>query len=138
MSSILLILIGLIGGIVGGMGMGGGTITIPLLVILGGIEQHLAQSINLIIFLPMSIFAILIHLKNNLIDYKKAFIIIIPATITAVLFSIIAQEVSSESLKFYFGIFLLILGLFQFLSIFFKKINQNHKKKYFFNKKNKK
>ncbi len=138
MNLISLIFIGLLGGIIGGMGMGGGTITIPLLVICGGIEQHLSQSINLIIFLPMSIGAILIHSKNKLIDYKKAFIIIAPAIITAFFSSLLAQKISSENLKFFFGIFLLILGFLQFLSIFFKKKNKNHKKIYYFKRKNKK
>lgn len=135
MESILLILIGILGGIIGGMGMGGGTITIPLLVLWGGVEQHLAQGINLIIFLPMAIITILIHSKNKLIEYKKALIIIIPAMITAILSSFLAQKIPSEKLKLYFGIFILILGFLQFFSIFFKKRNKKPKNIYYFKKK---
>ena len=135
MEKILLILIGLCGGIIGGMGMGGGTITIPLLVLLGGVEQHLAQCINLIVFLPMAVITILIHSKNKLIEYKKAFVIIIPALITAILSSLWAQKIPSEKLKLYFGIFILILGILQFFSIFFKKRNKKNKNFYYFKKK---
>ena len=53
---ILEILAGAIGGIIGGMGMGGGTLLIPLLTIFLGISQKLAQAYNLISFLIMAIF----------------------------------------------------------------------------------
>lgn len=46
-----LFLIGLFSGIVGGMGIGGGTILIPALTIFIGTEQHIAQSVNLFFFL---------------------------------------------------------------------------------------
>ncbi|MGB9679340.1 MAG: sulfite exporter TauE/SafE family protein, partial [Thermoanaerobacteraceae bacterium] len=45
-----LFFIGILSGIIGGMGLGGGTILIPALTIFAGIEQHLAQSINLLSF----------------------------------------------------------------------------------------
>ena len=51
---ILLVLVGVLSGAVGGMGMGGGTVTIPLLVLFAGVEQKLAQAANLFSFLPMS------------------------------------------------------------------------------------
>lgn len=124
MEIILLILFGLLGGIAGGMGMGGGTITIPLLVLLAHFEQHLAQCINLIIFLPMSIIAIIIHCKNHLIDFKNSIKIIIPALLTAILGAVIAHSTKNQELSLYFGIFLAVLGIIQFISIFFMKKKQ--------------
>ena len=50
----LYLLLGFIGGIPAGMGMGGGTVTIPLLVLVGGVEQKIAQSANLFSFLLSS------------------------------------------------------------------------------------
>jgi uncharacterized membrane protein YfcA len=47
----LYILVGIIGGVLGGMGMGGGTLLIPMLGIFFGLEQHVAQAINLISFI---------------------------------------------------------------------------------------
>ena len=58
------ILIGMISGIVSGTGMGGGTILIFLLTFMMGIEQHVAQATNLIFFIPTSIVAIIINIKN--------------------------------------------------------------------------
>ena len=59
------ILIGLVSGIVSGTGMGGGTVLIFLLTIMNNVEQHIAQATNLIFFIPTSIMAIIVNLKNN-------------------------------------------------------------------------
>ena len=55
----------LIFGIVSALGMGGGTILILLLGIFTNLEQHLVQGTNLIVFIPVSIIAILINIKNK-------------------------------------------------------------------------
>ena len=68
-------IIGLISGIVSGTGMGGGTILIFLLSFLLGVEQHVAQATNLIFFIPTSIVAIIVNIKNKNIDIKLAIII---------------------------------------------------------------
>ena len=62
------IIAGVIGGIVAGMGMGGGTLTIPILTIFLKYEQLRAQGLNLVAFLPMSVVALVIHIKNKLVD----------------------------------------------------------------------
>ena len=71
------ILIGIASGIVSGTGMGGGTILIFLLTFLCGIDQHVAQAANLIFFIPTSIVATIVNLKNKNIDLKLAIIIYI-------------------------------------------------------------
>ncbi|MFQ7077391.1 MAG: hypothetical protein ACLRSW_05330 [Christensenellaceae bacterium] len=52
MSFYIYLLLGILGGIPAGMGMGGGTVTIPLLILVGGVEQKIAQSANLFPFSP--------------------------------------------------------------------------------------
>ena len=59
------VLIGVVSGIVSGTGMGGGTILIFLLSFLSGVEQHVAQATNLIFFVPTSIVAIWVNIKNK-------------------------------------------------------------------------
>ncbi len=107
------IIIGIFSGFLGGMGIGGGTILIPILIFFFHIEQQIAQSINLLSFIPLSIVAIIIHLKNKNIDIKIALHLIIPGLIGALLGSMLAVSISSEYLKKFFGIFLLIMGLYQ-------------------------
>ena len=65
------VLIGIISGTISGTGMGGGTILIFLLTVLCRLEQHIAQATNLIFFIPTSIVAIIVNIKNKNIDLIK-------------------------------------------------------------------
>ena len=109
--AILLILIGLCGGVLGGMGMGGGTLTIPLLTALAGMDQHAAQAVNLIAFLPMSAIALFIHAKNGLLKPKKVWLLMICAAVSGVLGALLAQRLDAGFLRRAFGAFLSVLGV---------------------------
>ena len=109
-------LAGIAGGVLGGMGMGGGTVLIPLLSIFLGVAQHQAQALNLIAFLPMAVIALIIHFTNGLVEWKKAIFIIVPALHFAVLGCFAAQQAEGEILRRIFGGFLIALSAFQFVS----------------------
>lgn len=110
------ILFGLISGIVTGMGIGGGTILIILLTVFMNIEQHTAQATNLIFFIPTAIVTIIMSLKNKLIDYKVANIIIIFGIIGSIVGAYISVRINNKSLKKYFGIVLLIIAIYEIYS----------------------
>jgi uncharacterized membrane protein YfcA len=105
------LLLGFLGGIPAGMGMGGGTVTIPLLVLIGGVEQKLAQCANLFAFLPMSLFALKTHADNKLLQTKGVLWIIIPAVAVSVVGTLVAVALPSALLRKAFGIFLLFLSV---------------------------
>ena len=109
-------IIGILSGIVSALGMGGGTILILLLGIFTNLEQHLVQGTNLIVFIPVSITAILINIKNKKIDYKISFQIIIFGMIGAFIGSMLAFKFNNRILKKFFGIFLLIIGFLEICS----------------------
>ncbi|RBP46620.1 sulfite exporter TauE/SafE family protein [Garciella nitratireducens] len=104
---------GIFSGFLGGMGIGGGTILIPTLVFFLHINQKIAQSINLLSFIPLSIVAIITHLKNKNINIKIALYLIIPGLIGALLGSTLAISLSTNYLKKIFSIFLFIMGFYQ-------------------------
>lgn len=120
MKWILFVLAGALGGVLAGMGMGGGTLTIPLLVLLFDAEQTVAQTVNLVAFLPTGFLALLIHLKNKLVDVKKALIILVPALITTVISSILAINMEGEILSKLFGGFLIVVAVASFCTQVFK------------------
>ncbi|HEY8390499.1 MAG TPA: sulfite exporter TauE/SafE family protein [Clostridia bacterium] len=120
------ILIGFAGGILGGMGMGGGTLTIPLLTMLAGVEQHTAQAINLVAFIPMALIALIVHFKNKLVKTQGVLYIIIPAVALSVLSSFIVKKINSTLLSRLFGVFLALLGLWILIDNLF--IHKNSKK----------
>ena len=104
------ILFGIISGILGGMGMGGGTLLIPLLTMVLKTGQHAAQSANLLAFIPMSAVAVFIHAKNRLIEKKALPPILLAALPAAALGALLALKTSPDKLRIFFGIFLIILG----------------------------
>ena len=119
----ILFLIGLASGIISGMGIGGGAILIPALVIFIKSGQHIAQSVNLIFFIPTAIVALIIHIRNKRIDFKMALPIIAVGFIGAYLGSKLAIALPGGVLKRWFGIFLLLMGCYE---MFRKgKINEN-------------
>ena len=111
------ILVGLLGGIVGGMGMGGGTLTIPLLTTLLNYEQLQAQGVNLIAFLPMSVIALVIHFKNKLVDFKKAWLLALIGCGFSLIGAIIANNMNNAILKKMFAIFLIGLAIWQIVEM---------------------
>ena len=118
MSIILYGLAGVVSGIIAGMGMGGGTLLIPILTIFLGVQQHLAQGINLIVFVPMSLVTLIIHCKNKLVDFKVGIPIILSGLISSIIGSLLALEVRNELLRKMFGYFLLLVGIWQIISAF--------------------
>lgn len=121
---LLIFLISVLGGIFGGMGMGGGTLLIPLLSIFLGFNQRYCQGLNLVAFIPMCVIVLFIHKKNNLIEFKHSLLIILFGVIFCAISSIIAQNVNNNTLKLCFAVFLIVLSVFQFFRIFLFKINQ--------------
>ena len=116
MKYFIFIIIGLLGGIFGGMGMGGGTLLIPLLTTFGRLSQHAAQGINLAAFLPMAGAALIIHFRKKLVVPKAALLVAVPALLTAVPGAVLASYVSGKILARVFGGFLLVLGAWQLVS----------------------
>ncbi|MGN1227631.1 MAG: TSUP family transporter [Christensenellales bacterium] len=110
---ILGIIFGVLGGIIAGMGMGGGTLLIPLLVIFLNFTQINAQTINLLAFLPMAIITLIIHCKNHLVDFKNSWLIALIGVGGSILGAYLTTMVQMDFLRICFGAFLIILGTFQ-------------------------
>ena len=111
------VLIGIISGIISGTGMGGGTILIFLLTFILGIEQHVAQATNLIFFIPTSIVAIIVNLKNKNIDIPVAIIVSVFGVLGAILGANISINTDVNILRKGFAIFLAIIALKEIYSI---------------------
>lgn len=124
------ILTGLVSGIVSGTGMGGGTILIFLLTFMMGMEQHIAQATNLIFFIPTSIVAIIVNLKNKNIDISLAIIISVFGILGAIIGANISINIDVGILRKCFGIFLAIIAINEIYSIIkkYKKSNNINNK----------
>ena len=105
------LLLGLIGGIIGGMGMGGGTLLIPLLTIFLGVEQKSAQLINIISFIPMAILTTYMNSKKHLINIRYILYVSVSGTLAAIGTSFLVGSFDSRILKISFGVFLIVIAV---------------------------
>lgn len=112
--TLLLIFFGFLAGVIGGMGMGGGTLLVPLLSFLD-ISQKNAQAINLISFLPMCCVALVFHAKNKLIKTDGLGWIVFPATVFATLGAFFAGKTDDKILRSCFAVFLMAVGVWQLI-----------------------
>lgn len=108
---ILVILIAVASGIISGMGIGGGTILIPALIFIEGLNQHQAQGVNLIYFVPTAVIALITHAKNKNIEKQIVLPIVLTGLLGAAAGALIAVKMDAGLLKKLFGGFLLIMGL---------------------------
>ena len=104
-------LIGFCSGIISGMGIGGGTILIPALLFLTEVNQHQAQGVNLIYFVPTAITALLTHQKRGSLLWSIAKPLALMGLAGAAAGAFLAVSLESEFLQKIFGGFLFLMGL---------------------------
>ncbi len=105
------------------MGIGGGTILIPALTMFLNIDQHRAQGVNLLFFIPTAVIALIIHKKNKNLDFKIAIPLILTGLIGAAVGSFVAISIDAQLLKRLFGIFLFFMGGYEIYKGFKKQKN---------------
>lgn len=123
------IVAGILGGIIGGMGMGGGTLTIPILTIFLSYAQLSAQGINLIAFLPMSLIALIIHIKNHLVAFKQTWLLALVGCIFSLGGAMLANHISNSVLKKLFAVFLIGLAVWQIVELIKSKKKKSEEEK---------
>lgn len=121
------IIIGIIAGVFTGIGFGGGTILIMLLSLFFNMNQHILQAINFIFFIPTAMIAIILYWRNNLIDKKNAKGIVVFGIIGAIIGVTLATKVDGKSLRKYFGVFMLLIGIYEIYSLY-KNVYSKQKK----------
>lgn len=125
MNIFLFVVGGLFAGAVAGMGMGGGTLLIPILTLLASVSQHEAQALNMISFIPAAIMAIIIHKKAGRIHFKECIPIILYGFAFALLGSLLAIALKGNYLRIAFAILLFFLSIRQFIASFRDNCNAN-------------
>lgn len=129
MQYVFLALAGFVSGILGGSGMGGGTLLIPLLTLFFGFNQKIAQGINLIAFSIMAIIALIMHIKNKLIDVKIAISFGAFAVVFSVIGALIANFIDVRVLKICFGVLLMLVAIYETIEQIKIQFDKNNKKK---------
>lgn len=115
----LFILFGLLSGVLGAMGLGGGTVLIPLLSLIG-VWQKSAQVINIFSFVIMAFFILIFNIKNGLTKVFEALAFSFFGVICAVCTSLLVKDIDSALLKILFGVFLSIIAVIETISFIVK------------------
>jgi uncharacterized membrane protein YfcA len=110
---IILILIGVASGMLSGfVGVGGGLIIVPALVLFLEFSQKTAQGTSLaILLLPVGILAVMEYYKHGYIDIKIALIISAGFVVGGFFGSKIALVLPQDTIKKVFAIFMLIVAI---------------------------
>ena len=106
------IFIGLITGILSGLlGIGGGIVRIPLLIIFGGLENIVAQGFSLIATIPTAMTAAITKLKGSPELIKQGTYIGVFGIIGSIIGANTAFLLSQNTLNTIFAIFLLLVSV---------------------------
>jgi uncharacterized membrane protein YfcA len=111
MHIVIAIAVGLVAGVISGMlGVGGGTISIPAMVLLLDVEQHTAQGVALAAMMFTASVAAFVHYRQGNVKLRTTLLIAPSAVAFSYLGAWAAGQVTAEWLTRVFAIFLLIIG----------------------------
>jgi len=117
MMIVLYIAIGLVAGILSGLvGIGGGIIVVPALVLLAGVPQLTAQGTSLALFvIPLSIFAFMTYYKAGHVDMSIVMLLAIGFIVGSISGSKMAFLVNQETLTKVFAVVLILIAIRLFM-----------------------
>jgi uncharacterized membrane protein YfcA len=104
-----LVALGLIAGtIAAALGVGGGVIYVPALVVVFAFDQHIAQGTSLAVILPTAVVATAAHARLGNVQWRLTVPIALAGILGAFFGAWVAFELEPDLLQRLFGIFLLI------------------------------
>jgi uncharacterized protein len=108
---VITLLIGLVGGAVGGLlGIGGGVLFVPAMVLLLGEEQHVAQGVSLVVIVPTAISATFTNVRRGFVDRDVAIWVTPVAIVAAFAGAYLAGLISGPMLSRIFGVLVIYVG----------------------------
>ena len=110
---LIIIIVGTVAGVLSGLlGVGGGIIIIPSLVIFAGMSQQMAQGTSLaMMLLPIGFLAVYNYYKADLIHIKYAAILAAVFVVGAYVGSKYAINMPQTTLKRIFGVLMLVVAI---------------------------
>lgn len=110
---LLLVLVGIAAGMLSGLvGVGGGIVIVPALVLILGFSQKMAMGTSLgILLLPVGILGVIQYYKQGYVDMRVVLIISAAFLFGSYFGSKIALSLSQETIKKIFAIFMIIIAI---------------------------
>lgn len=92
------------------MGLGGGLLTVPIMVLLFGADLHLAVGTSLVVMLPNSITGAVAHVRQKTASVPLGARLAVGAAVGSVLGALLALVLDSHVLGMIFGVFVLVMA----------------------------
>lgn len=113
MNIFLFILLGVVAGVFSGLiGIGGGMIIVPVLVLMFGFSQHAAQGTTLALMVPpIGLLAAWTYYKHGYVDLKIAALVCLGFFVGGLLGAEFASIIPDQLLRRIFGIILFVVSV---------------------------
>jgi hypothetical protein len=106
-----LLAIGLSAGFLAGLlGIGGGILIVPSLVLLLGFDQHVAQGTSLLVIIPAAVAGSLTHYRRGRLVVRDAAVVAAGGVIGAAIGSLSALSIDDQLLQRLFAVVLLVVA----------------------------
>jgi uncharacterized protein len=103
--------IGVTAGVLAGLlGIGGGLVMVPAMVLLLGFDQHVAQGTSLVVIIPAALSGSITHYRNGRTSLRDAALLAAGGVFGATLGSVLALSVDDTILRRLFAVFLLAVA----------------------------
>ena len=122
-----LILAGAVGGVLAGMGLGGGTLLIPILTLLLDVPYRISVWVNLVVFLPTAIVALTVHCKNGIVDGRAVGRMLLTSSLGLFIGFFLAGKLSEDVMRKVFGFFMIAVGATSLFLVLFGCFMKNKK-----------
>lgn len=99
-----------VGALSGLLGVGGGLVMVPVLVLLLGYSQHLAQGTSLAVIIPVSLSGTLIHIRKGNVVWDFALWLSLGAVTGAWVMSGFVHNIQGSVLRILFAVFMIWVG----------------------------
>jgi len=112
MTTVALVVIGLTAGTLGSaLGIGGGIVYVPSLVVLLSFEQHLAEGTSLAVILPSALIGSLVHHRHGRIEWRTALTVGVFGVIGGLIGSRLALSLDGAVLRRMFAGLLMVAAV---------------------------
>lgn len=111
MTAVLLIVVGLLAGTTAAaLGVGGGIVFVPALVVLLDFTQHVAQGTSLAVIIPTAMIATIVHAKHGRVDWRTAVPVAVGGAVGALVGATLALRLDDGLLRRLFALLLIALA----------------------------
>ena len=109
---VILLAVGVAAGFLAGLlGVGGGILLVPAMVLLLGFDQHVAQGTSLVVIVPAALIGTWTHYRRGTIRPRDALLVAAGGVIGAAIGSLSALSIDDELLRRLFALVLLATAI---------------------------